>query len=422
MKNIFHSYFTKAFSFVIDLIFLCSFYIYIFAKKLWIKYARRNSVVRSEYNLETSLDVVPENNIDTGDDPIRNLDLDWEHVITDFKGKRINLHRHVLDTINKKNHLKKIIALYLSIITHFIIIYLIVFNFFIKSPSFVESPADSFNTTESDIYWYHAKLSLIKYPTYSDLLQSYGDVINKKCIPLKERDILQNRLSESHGTPDLTFLYHSMCHLAIDQTMHTNEPAVITPKILNITDFRSENYDIPLHLFSANFTTIPELDIPNICVMAIAMPPDNNNPNDHDISSFSFEKILHEDLPPGLFIHSSKLYHNNNSAYFDVNPIMKTNTSSIWSSTLSPGRCSILINPYIYLSSDTSSYSIIYTSSLIEEETFFETSIKNFTLSYYDTTNLHNHINPSSANLKINIQTVWNIMSSAVPFVPIQNK
>lgn len=422
MKYIIHSYFIKVFSFIIDLIFLCSFGIYIYLKKIWIRHFKKFSAIRPEYNVETHLDIVPENNIDTGDDPIRNLDLDWEYITTDFNGKRLNLYRRIMEPINKKNSLKKIIAMYLSIITHLIIIYLFISYLLIPSSLFTDSSADSANSTESNIFWYHAKLSLIKYPTYTDLLQSYGDVINRKCIPLKERDILQNRLAESHGTADLTFLYHSLCHLAIDQTLHTREPTVLTPKILNITDFRVENYDIPLHLFNANFTTIPELDIPNICVMAIAIPPDDNMPNDHDISSFSFEKVLHEDLPPGLFIHSSKLYQNNNSAFFDVNPNMKSNTSTIWTSTITPGRCSILINPYIYPSSDTSSYSIIYTSSLIQEETFFETIIKNFTLSYYDTTNLHNLINPSSATLKINIQTIWNIMSSFVPFVPIDNK
>lgn len=424
MKYIVHIYLRKFFSFIIDLLFLSGFWVYKLFKSFYL--ARwKNPALSTNYNVETCIDVIPENNIPACDDPIRNLELDWEYVQVDFRHKKVSHYRKIVETINKKNDIKKIIVTKLSIMAHVLFLYFIILFFFsLNSTKHQNQLLNNTIESDSDIYWYHAKLAVRKHPTYHDLMQSYGDVINKKCTPLKEIDILQNRISEAHGTPDLTFLYHSMCHLAIDQTLHSNpaRPSIITPKFINITDFRMENNDLPSQLFNANYTIIPQMDIPNLCIMAIALPAhDEQSPlHDHNIPFFAFENALHQDLPPGIFIHSSKLHKTNNSASFDVNPIMKSNTSEIWTPTPLPGHCAILINPYIIpIATDNSHYSIIHSSALIAEEILFETPIKNFTLSYYDIKNIHRTIEPPSEYLKMQIQTIWNIMAAAMPFTPV---
>jgi len=420
VKNILHVYIKKSINLIVDCLFLIGFRIYMFLFKLWHKYLKRIT-----FQKQADFEIAHENedNIRTDNDPLKNIDIDWNHYIwNDFWGLKIDNFRNVVKIINKKNEFKQYASNFMSYLIQTISILFIIYFF-----SFNDDAEDMLNNktktnnSKSNIFWHYAEIKSRKYDTFQEMMAKYEHVLYRKCTELTEEEIKTRRINDSYEITDLTFLYHALCHEAIDQSLHTKSPAVITPKILNISNYRSENYDIPMHLFDKNYTTIKDITPPNLCLLAIAIPENSKKTNDdhHTHSSqFSFENAFNKDLPPGIFIHSSKAYKNENVSYFDVNPIMHSNTSEIWSSYPMAGRCAIFVNPKIYENEDDLfKFSILHSSSLIKEQKKFETVISNFTLFYHDVLNFERSFSSISKNLLIQLQTIWNIMISNNIFI-----
>ena len=416
VRNIAHHHLKRSINWFVDFVYMCFFYIYIHSKKKWHEFWKRRTFNPSA-NTEISIDM--------GVDVLKECDIDLYYVIEDFRHHTLPDSRKIVGSINKKNEIKETFSTYTSYFIQMALFFFIVMYFKPGPKTDDSNPVIvAINTSvivPSDIYWYHSKISLRKYRTFKEMMNHYGKTINQKCQCPSNHQTLANLWKRPDGTDvDLTFLYHSMCHVSIDQSLHTNEISIVTPKTLNISSYRFVNSDIPHRLLHPDTISIAEFDIPNICVMAITIPQksdDDHHKKDHDHHPFTFESALNVDIPQGLFIHTSK----KTSFSFETNPSLGKNVSQIWANVPTPGQCAILHCPSVTHDLDPESrYEMEHTISLLEEKTRFESIIyKEITVNYYDTSSKYQTWTPNNLMDSIQFQSLFNLMVSPVNLKPV---
>ena len=402
MRNLLQHYLKRSINWFIDFLFMSFFHIYIWVKKKYHNLRKKKFAPSIVNEISIEVNVSEE------------CDNDLHYVNEDYRHHTLPDTRQIVRTINRKNEIKETVSTYLGYFIQMSLFYFVVLYFYPNprvDTTITPILNPTLNKTTSDIFWYHANIDFKKFANLDILMDRYGQTIMQKCQPLSTKSIVSNLWRRSDGSLlDLTFLYHTMCHLAIDKSLHSKIISIVTPKILNISEFRTVNSDIPTKLFHSDTISIKEYNVPNICVMVVAIP-ENSEKSNHDHHPFSFEAALNEDLPPGTFVHTSK----KTSVSFETNPSLSKNTSEIWAPRPTPGKCAILINPSIAATDNQNEdiYTIIHSLSLIEEKRRFETDIlKSISVSYHDTSFTAQTWNPADQNQNMQFQTLFYLMQS----------
>lgn len=328
----------------------------------------------------------------------------------------------VNQTINRKNAIKEFVTTIASVVIH---IYVVIYGYeYFTSTSQIDDIIITLNETQheenerkSDIFWYHANLNIRKYDTVLDMKREYLDVLSQPCIPLTKREASTNFLSQCGNEKDLkidlTLLYHMMCHLASERTIHNNNINIIIPKFLNITDLRRLNDEYPIGLFEQNNDKLEFIDtyqIPNICVMAISLPAEHIN---LDHKHFPVEQSIDPNIPEGAFIHTSvRKTSDDNATFYDLNPIIQKSMNEMWKSIPTPGECSILINPE-FNQAGAGNYTLSHSHLLLKDKTVFKTVIHNEgDIKFNDIDFSHKHWIPKTQKQNMHIQTALDVLNS----------
>lgn len=238
-------------------------------------------------------------------------------------------------------------------------------------------------------WWYHAHIDENMYNNIEDIKK----VVEKSCRPLSDKEINNFVLddeefgnipigngNERKSSSDLALLYDMLCYQAKKDSMTSNKKSrisIVMPKLLKVNNF-SLSLNNPKDVFNFMNETKPDnewwtkYEPPNVCVMAVYAndlestseiglydTSANNNPNIKRISyklgieskGIKKEMIIENDMkmPGGAFVHASK------EEGLSIEPKTKLESkfremigSSRYSkSEISPGKCSVWINPRI---------------------------------------------------------------------------
>lgn len=357
----------------------------------------------------------------------RVIDTDRENVIHEFKvdGKEMLPMTRTNGLINWKNKLKwwfstviySIVYLYLMYLVLYCIYGMLTNNHSTEQQDVLDIIKENEFKNGETIHWYYANLGLRKYKTFSELKSEYYGTIMQPCRPLTIEEIESNVLDnpKDNYEIDLTLIYHIMCHIATDQVISNGHVNVIIPKYLNVSQIRYVENESPIDLMNDDIAlSLDNLELPNICVMAIAAPDDKNHRHENH-EHWKFEKKIGKNIPSGSFIHTSVSHHINNTVKeFTLNPITRTTIHQMWKQIPVQGECAILINPDIaQKNTDDEKYTITHTSHMLEEEKLFDSHlIKDIEIKYTALDQTHKHWIPPGRKESIFVQVANNILYS----------
>lgn len=409
-----HNKFVKLINVVFNVIFIILYELYNTYKKR--KLARQ----RSKHALD---DPMHQHLIDME----KVIDTDRENVIHEFKidGKEMLPMTRTNALINDKNKWKwyftttiySLVYLYLSYLLLYCIYGLMVGNTETARIDTVIDENDTVLKNGETIHWYYANLGLKKYKTFSELKHEYYGTIMQPCRPLTIEEIETNVLSnpKDNYEIDLTLIYHILCHVATDQVISNGNMNVVIPKYLNISQIRKVENESPIDLMNDGIAlSLDNLELPNICVMAIAAPDDKIHRHENH-EHWKFEKKIGKNIPSGSFIHTSVSHHENSTiTQFTLNPITRTSIHQMWKQIPVQGECAILVNPDIaQKNTDDEKYTITHTSHMLEEEKLFDSHlIKDIEIKYTALDQTHKHWIPPGRKESIFVQVANNILYS----------
>jgi hypothetical protein len=251
-------------------------------------------------------------------------------------------------------------------------------------------------------WWYHAHVAIKNYTSTEDLIRDSS--ITEMCHPLTHWAIQTRKTacpstSENHDYQDLTLLYHMMCHVASEfSAMYPSEVTIVSPKMLNITEFRKSKND-PSAIIRPESRS--NFDPSNLCLFAVIFPTsDSKGKRVHaPASPWPYESTI-RGIPRGSFVHVSKQkkfdYEDlddgtieGDFTFEDARP-----GGEAWAAEPTPGECFLMANPDIIPETHFLT-DILHTSTLIKgghandekdsESLFFSRLHSAVTISYDNT-------------------------------------
>jgi hypothetical protein len=351
----------------------------------------------------------------------KDMDIDRDNIIHEFKvdGKESLPMTKTNSLINQKNKIRRWCTTFVISIIYLYLCYHLLHMIYFMLVKYNKVEDIQLTTTQKDnnnTHWYYASLGLKKYKTFDVLKSQYYTTIMQPCRPLTKEEIDTNLLSNARDSfeIDLSLIYHILCHVATDQVIENSNMNVIIPKYLNVSQIRRVDNESPIDLMNDDIAiSLETLELPNICVMAIAMPKDKKDDHDHD--HWEFEKKIDKNIPSGSFIHSSVSHVINETiSHYSLNPITKSTVQQMWKSLPIAGECAILINPDIaQKNTDDEKYTITHTSNMLEEDKLFDSHlIKDIEIKYTALDQTHKHWIPSGRKESIFVQVANNILYS----------